>query len=73
MWNKSGSVNGPCIAYRDEHPDGLTSPVTKDLPVAVLQVVCPGQRVAGVKMAALYRHGAPHFDWQRDNTIGATH
>ena len=32
-----------------------------------------GQRLAGERLAAMHRHTAPRFGWERDNTIGATH
>jgi len=32
-----------------------------------------GQNLAGERLAAMHRHTAPRFGWDRDNTIGATH
>lgn len=32
-----------------------------------------GQTLAGERLAAMHRHTAPQFGWDRDNTIGATH
>ena len=32
-----------------------------------------GARLAGTQLAAMHRHTAGRFGWERDNTIGATH
>lgn len=59
-------------------PEPVCHGVTGDTAYLVIEYIAPGRRgaeswaLAGERLAAMHRHSADRFGWQRDNTIGAT-